>query len=152
MTALDERFWSKVQIDAGGCWRWTASHTENGYAQYYAGRGQSKIAHRFAYEALVGPVPDGHDLDHLCRVRDCVNPKHLEPVLRAENLRRIPLKSHCKWGHELTPENVRMEGTARKCIACQKVRNARWYSAPENRAKALAKSARRRTAAKENAS
>lgn len=80
---LMERFWAKVERDPSGCWLWTASLADGGYGHF----GRWK-AHRYAYETLVEPVPHGLDLDHLCRVRHCVNPSHLEPVTRAENLRR----------------------------------------------------------------
>jgi len=59
-----------------------------GYARFNIAPGQSVHAHRFAYEELVGPIPEGLDLDHLCRNKTCVNPAHLEPVTRAENVRR----------------------------------------------------------------
>jgi hypothetical protein len=79
------RFWSKV--DQGeDCWRWTAC-TSNGYGRFSVKR-QPVLAHRFAYELLVGPIPEGLELDHLCRNRWCVNPDHLEPVTHDENVRR----------------------------------------------------------------
>ena len=65
------------------CWLWTGPKYHNGYGQARGGR-----VHRLMYEALVGPIPDGLELDHLCRIRECVNPEHLEPVTRAENARR----------------------------------------------------------------
>jgi hypothetical protein len=76
-----------VQRDSLGCWLWTASTDPKGYAQFDF-RTRNTRGHRFVYEALVGRIPEGLDLDHLCRVRRCVNPAHLEPVTRAENLRR----------------------------------------------------------------
>jgi len=83
----DERFWPKV--DRGGaCWLWTGALYVNGYGAFRGPDGRTIRAHRFAYERVVGPIPEGLDLDHLCRVRACVNPAHLEPVTRAENLRR----------------------------------------------------------------
>ncbi len=70
-----------------GCWHWTGSRVHNGYGLFWIG-GSNVRAHRAMYELMVGPIPAGLDLDHLCRVRHCVNPEHLEPVTRAENLRR----------------------------------------------------------------
>lgn len=70
-----------------GCWNWTGTMRSNGYGAYRRGREQ-KAAHKVIYELRNGPVPAGYDLDHLCRNRACVNPAHLEPVSRSENLRR----------------------------------------------------------------
>jgi len=75
-------------------------------------------AHRWAYETCVGSINDGLQIDHLCRVRECVNPDHLQPVTHAENMRRAR-RTHCRRGHELTPENVYW---VRACKACYGVR------------------------------
>jgi hypothetical protein len=83
---LPERFWTKVQVGPGGCWLWTARLTEKGYGDFYLGPGHTRRAHRVAYLTLVGPVEG--PLDHLCRVRRCVNPAHVEPVSSPENTRR----------------------------------------------------------------
>lgn len=94
MTA--EVFWTYVDREGpvfvpatGRCWTWTADLCSRGYGQI-GWKGHSKLAHRRAYELLVGPIPDGLVLDHLCRNQSCVNPAHLEPVTRAENNRRNP--------------------------------------------------------------
>lgn len=84
---LPDGFLARVEMDAAGCWLWTGGVTGGGYGYYWA-EGRMRRAHRYAYEAVVGPIPDGMDLDHLCRVRTCVNPDHLEPVTRRENLLR----------------------------------------------------------------
>lgn len=85
---LAERFWSKVDRDGGPdcCWPWLAARA-NGYGKFYVD-GRMVRAHRFAYELLVGPIPEGLVLDHLCAVTFCVNPAHLEPVTQRENARR----------------------------------------------------------------
>lgn len=81
------RFFSKVHVDPGGCWRWTSTTNRSGYGVFgISRRGQS--AHRVAYEWFVGPIGFRLQLDHLCRVRNCVNPSHLEPVTAGENIRR----------------------------------------------------------------
>lgn len=131
-----ERFWPKVDKNGpipafapglGPCWIWTASLDAHGYGQFYMpGRGPAK-AHRFAYEDLVGPIPRGLEPDHLCRVRHCVRPTHLEPVTRRENYMRglgpssHVKNTHCKRGHEFTLDNTRVlpdgERVCRHCKA-----------------------------------
>ena len=85
----EQRFMSHVAKDVNECWLWTAYCKPNGYAQFQL-RGRNLYGHRWAYEHWVGPLPPkgGGDLDHLCRVRHCVNPQHLELVTRSENLLR----------------------------------------------------------------
>jgi hypothetical protein len=82
-----DRFFESV--DVGLCWEWTGTVKPNGYANFQVpGRRSPANAHRWLWEQLVGPIAKGLDLDHLCRNRKCVNPDHLEPVTRRENLRR----------------------------------------------------------------
>lgn len=83
------RWLSYVERTSGGCWLWTGSLSADGYGvMLRRGPGRSNYAHRFAYETFVGPVPEGLELDHLCRVRACVNVEHLEAVTHVENLKR----------------------------------------------------------------
>ena len=106
-----DRFRMKYDIADNGCWIWKGATTgKSGYGAFYAG--QRITAHRFAYETFIGPVPEGLDVDHLCRNRLCVNPDHLEPVTRRENVVRgvspnaaNAAKTHCIRGHPLTREN-----------------------------------------------
>src|SRR5688572_16860021 len=81
-----DRFRAKVDR-TGGCWLWTASRILSGYGQVRF-EGKNQRAHRVAYALVKGPIPEGLVLDHLCRVKHCVNPDHLEAVTQAENLRR----------------------------------------------------------------
>lgn len=130
---LPQRFWNKVQpCPMSGCWIWTGAEANGGYGTLGGGprgdRWQAK-AHRYAYEALVGDIPVELELDHLCRVRACVNPNHLEPVTRAINMARSPLTphmrkfyTHCKRGHEFTPENTGGGGRQRYCRECERLR------------------------------
>ena len=112
-----------------GCWLLESAPNSNGYGRIQID-GVRGLAHRVMYEHHVGTVPEGLDLDHLCRNRECCNPSHLEPVTRRENLMRgetIPAmhaaKTHCKRGHEFSPENtyVRKNGT-RWCKRCASLR------------------------------
>lgn len=82
-----ERFWAKVDRDQSGCWLWTAGLFEKGYGQFKVERKDWR-AHRWAYSVMVEPIPEGMELDHLCNVRRCVNPCHLELVTHEENVRR----------------------------------------------------------------
>lgn len=77
-----------IVVTEVGCWHWQGAIGSHGYGQFLGPDGVVGLAHRISYELHIGPVPEGLQLDHLCRVRPCVNPAHLEPVTCAENLRR----------------------------------------------------------------
>lgn len=103
------------------CWIWTGPVTHQGYGRTSVrGVGYRVRIHRVAYEAVKGPIPEGLVLDHLCRVRPCCNPDHLEPVTPAENTRRgVHVRTHCKYGHEYTPESTRISSKgSRFCGIC----------------------------------
>lgn len=156
-------FWSKSSPDpdcacqpcaqavslADRCLIWRGAMTADGYGRAWDGE-QNVSAHRMAYALRIGPVPEGMQLDHLCRVRACVNPAHLEPVTCQENLlrgqthnARNAVKTHCDSGHAFTPENTRFTAPSKRypngrrtCRACHRawVRDWRARQRAEGRA------------------
>lgn len=130
---LPPRFWAKARVDAeSGCWLFKPHPGSSGYARI-RWNGPLVSAHRLAFEMLVGPIPEGLELDHVkargCTSRACVNPAHLEPVTRQENIERSSLaehrnahnlsKTHCPRGHEYAGDNLRVrESGWRECRAC----------------------------------
>lgn len=122
------------RTNENGCWVWQGSVDSGGYGNLHLGGSHS--SHVVAYRLCVGEIPKGMELDHLCRNRRCCNPVHLEPVTKKINVLRgegpcakNARKTHCKHGHEFTPENTRVyencKGWARQCIECEKIRIAK---------------------------
>jgi hypothetical protein len=129
MRTLEELFWPKVTApNDNGCMLWTASLNQKGYGQFMHRRKMFK-AHRLAYELKVGPIPEGLHIDHLCRVRNCVTPEHLEAVTPGENSRRgvshWGARNACSRGHLYEDERpyVARNGS-RQCNACRRERYA----------------------------
>lgn len=126
-----ERFWERVRKDDSGCWVWIGARHGTGYGGFTVRGRQTTTAHRFAYETLVGPVPDGMTIDHLCRNRICCNPEHLEVVTYSENNQRSwdirPRRAACPKGHLYTPENVYYQGTSRSCLTCRRARGREYW-------------------------
>ena len=124
----EDRFWNSIEKTESSCWIWQKSCFPSGYAQFKAQK-KNWRAHRYAYELIKGKIPEGLTLDHLCRVKNCVNPDHLEAVSFEENNKRVPKDIICQRGH------VRIPGT-RRCGECSKVIPSRH---PEARRKAYLK-------------
>jgi hypothetical protein len=121
-SAAESSAWDRIERGEG-CWLWTGPVDRGGYG--ICGVPDLRLAHRFVYTRLVGPIPGGLQLDHLCRVPACVNPAHLQPVTNRENARRGlhgVLATSCKHGHPYTESNTRWEptafGQARRCRVC----------------------------------
>lgn len=137
-TPFEERLWIQTDKDGpvpehapelGQCWIWTGTINNKGYG---AIKRDDKVvgAHRAAYELLVGPIPKGLDLDHLCRNPPCINPSHMEPVTHRENVMRgvgacalNARKTECKHGHSFNdPKNLGINAWGRFCRECQRQR------------------------------
>ena len=122
---LPDRFWEKVD-KSGDCWQWTGSKGD-GYGKVNGFH--TSLAHRLSYEEACGPIPEGLQLDHLCRNRACVKPGHLEAVTQKVNQERgsNATRTHCKHGHEYTPENTKIiRSGSRWCRECGRERTRRW--------------------------
>lgn len=151
-----DKFISKLTISVSNCWL-LKTNAPNGYSRFRVGTSRNDpllSGHRYSYEIHKGPIPNGLVIDHLCRVKNCVNPDHLEAVTSKENTNRGVLRdvvrnrspiisaafrkagqdawaakqkarTHCKWGHEFSNENVRMQNGARICRQCVIARRRR---------------------------
>lgn len=127
---ITERFLSKVIQSE--CWEWTAYRDRDGYGKFFThkrnGYAVKEYAHRWAYARWVGDIPEGMEIDHLCRNRGCVNPGHLEAVTKRENnLRSLSVsanrarQTHCLRGHPLSGSNLRVtKDNRRRCRECDR--------------------------------
>jgi hypothetical protein len=126
-----QRWMDRLVRTEEGCWLWPGGKSGNGYAKVAFtrdGRRHFRVLHRLLYEVLRGPVDEDLQLDHLCRVRNCCNPDHLEPVTGSENLRRgvgvggdnfNRFKTHCPKGHPYDEENtIYRSNGSRGCRTC----------------------------------
>jgi hypothetical protein len=143
-TPLAERFWSKVnkngpipkhRPDLGPCWLWTGYISRDGYGKIaYGKRGDAIHAHNIGYLLLRGPIDDGLEFDHLCKVRHCVNPWHGERTTHTTNVMRgegfsvvNAAKTHCAQGHPFDEENtIRRTSGGRGCRLCQREAGRRY--------------------------
>lgn len=123
-----ERFWERVER-TDTCWLWTGAKGARGYGNFKPIGRRTVVVHRYAYEQFVGPIPEGLTIDHLCRVRNCVNPAHLEAVTSRENILRgesvsaqAARRTHCPRGHAYDAENTyRTKLGHRSCRACHRL-------------------------------
>lgn len=113
---------------SGDCWLWTSYVEATGYARVYINGGR-EFAHRFMWESVVGPIPDGMQIDHLCRVRHCVNPGHLRVVTPRVNTLASPVapaainarKTHCHNGHQFSADNTYLNLNGQRiCRQCRR--------------------------------
>lgn len=127
------RFSNSRRIEPDGCWTWLLSTRRNGYGHFSPEHSTHVSSHRYAYELYIGPIPEGMQLDHLCRNRICCNPSHLEPVTCKENLLRGDTfnaknasRTHCPKGHPYRGENLMLQNGSRHCRACRRQTTQAW--------------------------
>lgn len=124
-------------IPWSGCWIWLGAPTSEGYGVIRVGNKKQDYAHRVSYNLFVGPIPQGLEIDHKCRIRCCVNPAHLEAVTHRENARRGDAGkaaamakaaiTHCPRGHPYDDANTYLlQGRRRQCRECGRARARRW--------------------------
>ncbi len=117
-----DKFWQQIMVVENGCWLWTRAADPLGYGRVQH-NGRVQLAHRVAYELTYGPVPEGMDLDHLCRFPPCVRPQHLEAVTHQVNMRRGKVFNDeiCRRGHLRTYENTWHGKGRRFCLVCREI-------------------------------
>lgn len=145
---LRNRFWNNVnKKDDNSCWLWLGYLDKGGYGTTHLSstecinaKSRTVWAHRAAYELLIGPIPSTLVIDHLCRNRGCVNPKHMELVTSKENVMRgmgicakNKVKTHCPKGHVLSGVNLYAYGNRRHCRTCNKATKARYRQRERNK-------------------
>lgn len=129
--SIEDRFWHRIMPEPNsGCWLWDGAVNSEGYGNMRC-KGKTRPAHRISYEIAFGPIPKELQIDHLCRIRCCVNPDHMELVTNRQNVLRgtgptamNARKTHCPKGHKYSGVNlivfVNRYGEQRACRACRK--------------------------------
>lgn len=121
---LPASFWSKIEVLPDGCWQWIAATNADGYGIYWY-KNASRYSHIVSYSVLVQPIAPGFELDHLCRLRPCAHPLHLEQVTHKENVRRGKLhevqggKMRCPQKHLYDAANTYVNSGRRFCRQCR---------------------------------
>lgn len=116
---IGDRLKRNLKVVDSGCWLWTGSTTINGYGTIEI-RCQKRLAHRVAFETWIGPIPEEMVLDHLCAIKACINPLHLQPVWAEENSRRTSWKGKCPQGHRLPTGGPQHMDTP-FCLVCEQI-------------------------------
>lgn len=135
------RIKSRINITSSGCWEWQGPKSHNGYGVLSLPQNLKELlgsrVHRITYQIYVGDIPEGLQLDHLCRNRPCVNPQHVEPVTAKENIRRGETGKHnkhrgwlyqrmttaCVHGHPYDEKNTRIYKGKKDCRECDRIRS-----------------------------
>jgi len=136
---MKQRILKRIEIDSNQCWNWTSYLMKNGYGVIGIKINRIKsswLAHRISYLCFIGDIPEGYTLDHLCRNRGCVNPKHLEPTTLQENHKRgenpqtiNSRKTHCIRGHSLENAYIEKQNGKRHCNVCRKEYMNKYFQA-----------------------
>jgi hypothetical protein len=126
----EDHFFGHVTETADGCWNYSPVHPETGYAQFTVDNGKRRVlAHRWSFEHFVAPIPEGLEIDHLCKNPACVNPWHLEPVTsRVNSLRGVGSRETCVNGHPYDVGNTTIRPNGhRRCRTCAREAQRRHY-------------------------
>ena len=129
---MKEKLLSRILIRPNGCWLWVGANDgdKDPYGRVVV-NGKQRMVHRISYETFVGKIPDGLQIDHLCRKRLCINPEHLEPVTPKENIRRgltgYRTVTHCKRGHKFSETGYYSKSGIKLCRLCKRITAREYY-------------------------